>query len=290
MRVAMTIDDLPLWPQSYPPEGYTAALIMQRISDALAKNGISGVYGFGNSWALTRHPELAGAMDAWTSAGHYIGNHTHSHPELPDIDARTYCREIDDADAYLAQWLDRAPTRFFRYPVCHWGETAEKRDTVARHLAAKGYKVADVTTWLFEWTWNRAWLNARDRNDRANMMWLEREFVEASLAQLSYDQSSLVTWFGREVPAIALGHTLPFFAEVADALLARFVAAGVTFIPLEEAVANPAYDEVGSVVSSKFLVFHQKLADAAGKPIPVVSPDIKGLHRRVMEMAGNRRD
>ena len=42
MRVAMTVDDLPLWPHSYPPAGYTAASIMQRISDALTKNGISG--------------------------------------------------------------------------------------------------------------------------------------------------------------------------------------------------------------------------------------------------------
>lgn len=290
MRVAMTIDDLPLWPHSYPPDGYTAASIRLQISDALANNGISGIYGFGNSWALAKHPELAAAMDAWTDAGHHVGNHTHSHPELPDVDAQTYCREIDEADAHLAQWIDRAPTRFFRHTLCHWGETAMKRDTVARHLESKGYRVADVTTWLFEWEWNRAWLNARERNDRETMRWLEREFLEASLAQLLYDQASLVRWFGREVPAIALGHTLPFFAEVADALLARFVAAGVTFIPLEEAVADPAYDEVGSIVSSKFLVFQQKLADAAGKPMPVVSPDTEGLYRRVMEMAGNRPD
>lgn len=24
--------------------------------------------------------------------------------------------------------------------VCHWGETDKKRETVARHLAAKGYR------------------------------------------------------------------------------------------------------------------------------------------------------
>ncbi|TIV54039.1 MAG: hypothetical protein E5V88_06735 [Mesorhizobium sp.] len=110
------------------------------------------------------------------------------------------------------------------------------------------------------------------------------------MAQLLYDQASLVKWFGREVPGIALGHTLPFFAEIADIVLARLVAAGVTIIPLEKVVADPAYDEVGSTASSKFLVLQQKLADAAGTRIPVLSPDIKGLHRRIVEMAGDRRD
>ncbi|TIU34830.1 MAG: hypothetical protein E5W38_04300 [Mesorhizobium sp.] len=82
------------------------------------------------------------------------------------------------------------------------------------------------------------------------------------MAQLLYDQASLVKWFGREVPGIALGHTLPFFAEIADTVLARLVAAGVTIIPLEKVVADPAYDEVGSTASSKFLVLQQKLAKA----------------------------
>ncbi|RUW77471.1 hypothetical protein [Mesorhizobium sp. M1E.F.Ca.ET.063.01.1.1] len=122
------------------------------------------------------------------------------------------------------------------------------------------------------------------------MRWLKRQFIDASLAQLLYDQASLVKWFGREVPGIALGHTLPFFAEIADTVLARLVAAGVTIIPLEKAVADPAYDEVGSTASSMFLVLQQKLADAAGTRIPVLSPDIKGLHRRIVEMAGDRRD
>ena len=57
-------------------------------------------------------------------------------------------------------------------------------------------------------------------------------------AQFLYDRSSPLQWFGREVPVIALGHTIPFFAEVADALLTRFIIAGATFIPLE-CLLNP---------------------------------------------------
>ena len=290
MRVALTLDDLPLWRDSYPPEGYTAGSIMRSISSALSANGIPGVYGFSNSWAIAKHPELAEVMDRWVESGHYVGNHTHAHSELPDVDALTYCREIDQADYCLAPWLDRSPARYFRHPLCYWGETAEKRDVVARHLAKRGYRVADASTWLFEWVWNRAWRNARERNDHATMTWLEHAFVDAAVVQLHYDQASLRDWFGREVPGIALGHTLPFFAEVAATLFERFIEAGVVFIQLEEAMADPAYREVGSVVSDQFLVFQQKLAHAAGRPMREIAPDISAVHRRVVAMAGDRRD
>jgi peptidoglycan-N-acetylglucosamine deacetylase len=151
MRVAFTLDDIPLWPRSYPPAGYSIASIMQQISDALVRNGIRNVYGFGNTWSLAQHPELGAVLDSWRAAGHHVGNHTHTHPVLTEIDAIRYCGEIDLADRYLEPWLSKAPTRYFRYTLCHWGDTEEKRASVLAHLAARNYKPADVTSWWYEW-------------------------------------------------------------------------------------------------------------------------------------------
>ena len=102
------------------------------------------------------------------------------------------------------------------------------------------------------------------------------------MAQLRYDYDTSVEWFGRDVPMIALGHTVPFLAEVADALFERLVAEGVVFISLEEAASDPAYEPVGKVVSGKFLVYQQKLADAAGRPIPAIAPAISEMHEKVL--------
>ena len=118
MRVAFTLDDIPLWPRSHPPDCYSVASIMQKISDALVRNGIHDVYDFGNSWSLVQHPELATVLDAWVAAGHHVGNHTHSHPVLTEIGWERYCGEIDLADRHLAPWLSKAPNRFFRYTLC----------------------------------------------------------------------------------------------------------------------------------------------------------------------------
>lgn len=285
MRVAFTLDDIPLWPCSHPPAGYTAASIMQQISDALVRNGIRNVYGFANTWALVQYPELAAVLDAWLAAGHHVGNHTHSHLALTEIGWERFCGEIDLADRHLSPWLSRAPSRFFRYPLCHWGDTDEKRANVLKHLAAAGYRPADVSSWWYEWHWNRAWRNARDRGDAEAMQRLERSFADACLAQLRYDHSTLQQWCGREAPLIALGHTLPFFAEVADRLFERLVADGVEFIPLEAAAADPAYEQVGRAVSDKFLIYQQKLADIGGKRLPPVAPEIQDLHAKVVAQA-----
>jgi len=52
MKVAFTMDDLPLWPMSYPPEGFTAAGIVAAIQEALAVREVPGVYAFCNGWPL----------------------------------------------------------------------------------------------------------------------------------------------------------------------------------------------------------------------------------------------
>ena len=290
MRVAFTLDDIPMWPRSYPPEWTSTGQIMEEISVALVRHGIRQVYGFANSWSIVKHPELAEPMDKWVAAGHHVGNHTHNHFVLTEVGCEKYTQDIDSAEMHLAPWLGRAPSRFFRYTLCHWGETEEKRVRVARHLAELGLVPADVTSWWYEWHWNRAWRNARDREDDVAMTRLERNFIAACVAQLHYDHAALQQWFGREVPSISLGHTVPFFAKVADRLFGRLVDDGVEFISLEEAAADPAYAMVGSVVSSKFLVYHQKLADAGGRPIPIVAPDAQAQHDAMLREAAGRLD
>jgi hypothetical protein len=152
---------------------------------------------------------------------------THSHLVLTEIGSERYCGEINLADRHLGPWLSKAPNRFFRYTLCHWGDTDEKRAKVMAHLAAANYQPADISSWWYEWHWNRAWRNARDRGDSESTEQLERNFGAACMAQLRYDHTTLAQWFGREAPLIAVGHPVPFFAEVADRLFERLVAEGV---------------------------------------------------------------
>ena len=91
--------------------------------------------------------------------------------------------------------------------------------------------------------------------------------------------------FGTEPVGILLGHYVPFFAETLDRLLVALIDDGVEFVSLETALAEPAYDRVGSAVSPKFEVYQQKLAAADGTPFPRIAPGQEDTIDRLMKIA-----
>lgn len=290
MKIAFTMDDLPLWPQSYPPPGHSPEGIVAAIRRALADNDIPGVYAFCNSWPLEQHPEMAQILDDWVADGHHVANHTHGHLQLPDVTATDFIADIDRAETHLAPWLSRAPQRLFRHPLCHWGETPEKRTAVNAHLIRIGATPVDVTSWCFEWTFNRAWRNARDADDPAAQAYVRDSFLTFAPAQLRHDMAAARDWFGQDIIGIALGHNVPFFADIASDYFACLKSDGVTFVPLAQALNGPVQDAVGSIVSSDFLVIQQKLAAAAGRPMDRIAPDQTGLFAQISQMAAGRND
>jgi len=285
MKVAFTIDDLPLWPNSYPPKGYTAEGIVEAILGALDRHRLNRVYAFSNSWALLKHPELTRLMDQWVGAGHHIANHTHSHPELNDVSAEQYIEEIDMAEQHLDPWLSKAPKRYFRHTLNLWGDTEEKLTKVKAHLDNKGYTIAEVTSWLYEWEWNRAYKSFLETDDCGDIAYLKQSFLDFSVAQLRYDAECAKKWFGADFLGITLGHFIPFFAAIADDLFARLLEEGIEFVPLEEATSDPIYECVCSVVSDQFLVYHQKLAHARGELMPIVVPSFQSTYDKIEQMA-----
>ncbi|UWQ19150.1 polysaccharide deacetylase family protein [Jannaschia sp. M317] len=290
MDIAFTLDDLPLWPQSDPPAGVTAAGIVADIRRALAAQGVAGVYAFCNSWPLARGPGYARILDDWLADGHHVGNHTHSHPHLPEVSAAAFIADIDAGSQALAPWLDRAPRRLFRHPLCHWGETQAKLAAVNAHLTAERYTAVDVTSFSYEWTFNRAWLAAREAGDRRTEAWVCDAFLTFAPAQLRHDHAAAAAWFGTPVPSIALGHNVAFFAVMAQDYLAALRSAGARFVPLADALDGPVQAATGSVVSAAFRVIQQKLALAAGHPIPQIAPDHKETFNRITALAAGRSD
>jgi hypothetical protein len=290
LQLAFTMDDLPLWPQADPPAGHTASGIVAAICRALSDNGITGVYAFSNSWPLDRDPALSRILDDWLADGHHLANHTHGHIQLPDVTAAAFIADIDRAADRLAPWLAEAPLSLFRHPLCHWGETDAKRATVNDHLHRRGLTPVDVTSWAYEWVWNRAWLAAREAGDRAAERFVFDSFLEFVVAQHRHDSAAAQDWFGESRPSIALGHNVAFFAEIAHDYFATLTCAGVAFVPLAAAIGGAQQAAVGSVTSGSFLVLQQKLAEAAGTPLPRIAPEVAHLHARIAEMAGDRRD
>jgi len=283
-KVALTIDDLPQWPHEPYPAGYTADSVTDAIITALDKHGVGGVFAFSNSRSLVEDPALGRIFDRWLDAGHYVANHTHSHHTLHDVSAETYINDIELATQHLAPWMARSPGKFFRYTLNRWGETEEKVRKVKAHLDANDYVIGEVTTWFFEWNWNRAYENCLRTGDQESIAFLKRSFLDFTVAQMAFDTASVTEWYGQEIEGIALIHNMPFLAEVLDEMLARLIAAGVEFVPFEAVAVDPFYDRAASVVTDKFLVYWRKLAAQEGRPYPVIAPGLEDTYSRVLAM------
>jgi peptidoglycan/xylan/chitin deacetylase (PgdA/CDA1 family) len=284
MRMAFTLDDLPVFPHMALPEGHTPQSVAAAIMAAFARNDVSGVFALANSWPLDVDPGFARILDDWLAAGHHVGNHTHSHPLLNDTSAEDFIHDVSVADEMLAPWIDKAPLRAFRHPLELWGNTEEKRALVHAHLDRLAYQSAGVTSWFYEWEWDRAWrcLLQSGRHEEAER--LKAEFVDYAAAQVAHDAKACKAVFGHEVIGIGLIHPLAFFTEVADAFLARLFAEGVVFVPLSEALEDPAYARTGTIVTDAFQVYQVKMAAAEGKALDAVPPTHKALIDRVFDL------
>ena len=78
---------------------------------------------------------------------------------------------------------------------------------------------------------------------------------------------------------------MAFLAETIDPLLARIRREGFEIVPLADALADPAYDRVGSAVTANFHVYQQKLSALAGQEVAAVAPTCTELMKRVAALA-----
>lgn len=284
MQMAFTLDDLPVFPHMALPEGHTPYSIAAQIIESLARNRVSGVFALANSWPLDVDPKYARILDDWVAAGHHIGNHTHTHPLLNDTTADDFIHDISVADELLAPWINKAPVRAFRHPLELWGNTEEKRVRVNEHIDRLAYRSAGVTSWFYEWEWDRAWRHLLQTGRSEEAEKLTAEFVDYAAAQVAHDAAVCRSVFGRDIVGIGLIHPVAFFTEVADAFFTRLFQDGVSFVPLAQALEDPAYSRSGSFVSDAFEVYQIKVAAADGRVLEAVPSTHKPLIERVFEL------
>ena len=146
-RLLLTFDDGPSL-QTTPV--LTPAARNQALLDTLARHGAHAVLfvtlGFGAD-----RPQGQLLARAWGDAGHALGNHTVSHPDLdnPRVTLAQYQAEILRCDAGIRALPGFRP--WFRYTFLHEGLEADKRDGVRRFLAGQGYRVAQVDLDSRDW-------------------------------------------------------------------------------------------------------------------------------------------
>jgi peptidoglycan/xylan/chitin deacetylase (PgdA/CDA1 family) len=273
VSLAVSIDDLFLWKGTPLPDGYSPLRTTKELANAFGRQGLRGVYSFSNTAPTDDDRTLLSVFDHWVEHGHYVGNHTHHHASLNWIDSGRYIEDIEVSEGILERWMTRSPTKYFRYCMDMWGDTAEKRDAVEAFLNRNGYRSSPLSVWFYDHAWIMPFWRGHKLKDREALKYLRRTFVETALQQLRIQAAAARAMFGRDPAHIWLAHGSPLAGEAIDEILDVFQAANVRFVSLEEAMRDPIYASQ-PVVTDRFRNTIQKWAEFKNYQIKDVPPKI----------------
>lgn len=235
-EVAITVDDLPFQRGGRNLSPAQEADCFRGVLNALAKHEISAMFFVNGSRLHRRHESL---MAELVAAGHTVGNHTWSHPNLNETDTISYFEDIELGQESISRWV--GDTHYFRYPFLFRGDDTTKHDVVKRYLEDNSYVVVPVTIDNDDWRFNRDFATAMNAGDTATAKQLGAEYLDHMQHRAEYFDSVSTAEVGRSVKHILLLHMNELNSIYLDSLFTWYENSGWAFITTQEALGDPVY-------------------------------------------------
>lgn len=242
-QIAITFDDLPA--HGALPAGMTRVQIARQVIDALKAGGIPPTYGFVNGALIEAEPAAAPVLTLWRASGNLLGNHTWSHPGLSGVSVADYEANIVRNEPVIQGAAGASDWHWFRYPFIDEGKDEIQRAAIRAFVAARGYRIATVTTGLNDWDYPAPYARCLARNDTAAIAKLESMYLTRAEDGLDYSRKLSAALYGRDIPDILLLHIGSLQAHMLPKLIAMYKAKGAIFVSLQEAMKDPHYRSYG---------------------------------------------
>lgn len=233
--VAITIDD---GPNAGSTPRMSAHERNQAILAALAKHRVQAAL-FVTSGFGANTPEGMRLLQAWSRAGHTIGNHTVTHPDLHKTSLAAYQKEVLDCDRLISplpgyrKWL--------RFTYLREGDTPEKRDGMRNFLRQQGYRNAYVSLDTSDWRLAGKLEEVLNKDPHADVSAIRTAYLahvkQRALAYRALSQQLQ----GRDIAQVLLIHHNLLNALWLDDVLAQFEEMGWKIVTPDEAFADPVY-------------------------------------------------
>jgi peptidoglycan/xylan/chitin deacetylase (PgdA/CDA1 family) len=241
----LTFDDLPVTGVAGACDTSYVRDVTWKILDALAREGAPAT-GFVNASRTCGQPVDAlrdPVLQAWLDAGHELGNHTWSHPDLVRVTLEAYLDDVGKGAAPVDSLLRLRGRRlvWFRHPFLHAGDTPAKKAGLTRYLEENGWRIAPVTVDNQEWVYAYVYHMALLRGDSALAAGVASAYLDHIDEAFAYFETRSREVLGREIPQVLLLHANRLNADHLEPLLDRIRARGYRFLRLEDAVEDPAY-------------------------------------------------
>lgn len=261
--VAITFDD---GPRLGPGPRMTAAERNSAMLGALASHKVRAAL-FITAGTGANRPEGLALARAWGEAGHFLGNHTVTHPDLNSATTTlaAYQQELLDCEAVVGALPGYR--KWFRFTYLREGNTAEKRDGMRAFLQRQGYRNAYVSIDTSDWRLDQRLTEVLSKRPDADLEPLRKIYL-AHLKQRSEAFRDLSRQLlGREVPQVLLLHHNLLNALFLGDVLRQYRDLGWRMVDPETAFADPVYalQPERPAPGQSLLISH---ARSKGVPVP----------------------
>lgn len=235
--VAFTFDD---GPHLHDTPRLNAAARNQALLDTLAKHQVKAAL-FVTAGNGANRPEGLALARTWGDAGHAIGNHTMTHPDLhkAGVTLAQYQQELLDCDAIIRTLPGYR--KWFRFPYLREGNTAAKRDGMRDFLKAQGYSNAYVTLDTSDWRLNDKLVAVLGRDPDADVLAIKRIYLAHILQRAQAYRELSHHLQGRDIAQVLLLHHNLINALWLGDVIAMFKAQGWTIVSPGQAFTDPVY-------------------------------------------------
>jgi len=278
-QVAVTFDDLPFTGDRGRTDVNALRAFTAKLLDTIKSHRIPAI-GFVNERKLQRAGEQEAriaVLKMWTDAGLELGNHTFAHADFDRTPLAAFQQQVIDGEPVTRSLLAARgmKLRYFRHPYLHTGPDRKTKEAFEQFLTARGYRVAPVTIDNMEWVFAQAYTDALQRGDGETMRRVADEYAPYMERMFDFYERMSVELFGREIPQTLLVHANALNADHFDRIIAMMKRRGYTFITLDEALRDKAYQHPDTYTGAVGISWLQRWAITRGlkfKKEPYLSP------------------
>ena len=228
----------------------------------------------------------AAVVEQWLNAGFEVGNHTYSHPSASKVPVSDFLDDVVKGEVITRAILEQRGKQlvWLRYPYLHSGASAEDHQAIVDALEKRKYKVAPVTVDYADYTFAGAYTRELRRGSIELAEKVKQAYLDQVDVGFAYAERSSVELFGREIAQILLIHCNELNSVSLRESIARMRKRGYTFISLDEAMQDSAYERPdtfagpgGSWLSRSATAMGKKLTPETVAARPVVPKWITDL-------------
>jgi peptidoglycan/xylan/chitin deacetylase (PgdA/CDA1 family) len=222
--------------------------------------------GFVNGSGAERGGKLEPArvelLERWLEAGHDLANHTFAHLDLHAVPAAAFEADIVRGETFVCDVMGargREPV-WFRHPYLHTGTDLATKQRIDRFITDRGSRVAPVTVYGQDWLFAAAFDRMRARGDARAAAGIAAAWVPHLERQFEFFEQLSQELLGREMRQVLLLHANSLNAERIVELGAMLRRRGYEFVPLERALADPAFSLPDGYVGGDSVGWLERLA------------------------------